>query len=63
MISNENVGKVTIEDKLLCVVCRKGESINSILWQFCRCWLQKRCSGIKGKLKEDSKFKRQAKAK
>ena len=25
--------------------------------QFCRCWVHKRCSGIRGKLKEDSKIK------
>ena len=58
MISSENAGKVTTEGKLLSAVCRKGFGINSILCQFCRCWVHTRCSGIKDKLKEDSKLTR-----
>ena len=57
MISGENAGKVTIKGKFLCAVCRKDVGSNSILCQFCRCWVHKRCSGIRGKLKVDSKFK------
>ena len=57
MISSENAGKVTNEDKLFCAVCRKSLNINSTPCQFCRCWLLKRCSGIRVKLKDDSKFK------
>ena len=58
MISNENAGgNITMEGKLPCVVCKKGAHINSILCQFCRCWVHQRCSGITGKLKEDNKFK------
>ena len=30
-------------------VCRQGVGSNSILCQFCRCLLYKRCSGIRGK--------------
>ena len=30
MISSENAGKVTIEGKFLCVVCRKGIGSNPI---------------------------------
>ena len=37
-------------------LCRKGVDSNSILCQFCRCWVHKRCSGIIGKLKVDSKL-------
>ena len=38
-------------------VCRKGVGSNTILCCFCRCWKHKRCSGIRGKLEEDCKFK------
>ena len=56
MIGSEYAGKVTIEGKFLCAVCRKSVGSNLILGQFCRCWVYKKCSGSKGKL-EDSKFK------
>ena len=56
-ISIENAGMVTAEDKLPCVVCRKDVNRNPILCQFGRCWVYKRYSGIRGKLKEFSKFK------
>ena len=49
------VKKVTIEGRFPCAVCRNGVESNSTLCQFCRCWVHKRCSGIRGKLKEDSK--------
>ena len=55
MISCQNVGKATMERKFSCAVCRKGVGINSIICQFCRCWVHKRCSGVRGKLKEDIK--------
>ena len=56
MISSENTGKVTIEGKFPCAVCRKGVGSNSIPCQFCRNWVQKRCSD-RDKLKEDNKCK------
>ena len=43
--------------KFSCAAWRKGLGCTSILCQFFRCWLHKKCSGIRGKLKEDSKFK------
>ena len=43
--------------KFSCAAWRKGLGSTSILCQFFRCWLHKKCSGITGKLKEDSKFK------
>ena len=46
-LSIENAGKVTIEGKFPCAVCRKGIGSNSILSQFCRCRVHKRCSGIR----------------
>ena len=58
--SSENAEKVTEEGKFPCVVCRKDVGSNSILCQFCRCWLGNKCSDIRGKLKENSKRKCQA---
>ena len=46
MISGENGGKITVEGKFPGVVCRKGVGSNSILCQFCRCWVHKRHSGV-----------------
>ena len=59
MISGENAGKFMVEGKFPCAVYRKNVSRNSILYQFYKCQVYKRCSGIRGKLKEDSKFKYQ----
>ena len=57
MISSENAGKVTTEGKFPCAFCREGVYITSMLCQFYRCQVHKRFSGIRGKLKKDSKFK------
>ena len=46
-----------MEGKFPCATCRKRVGINSVLCQFSRCWVHERCSGIRGKLKEDGKFK------
>ena len=54
MINNERARKVMRESKSPCAVCIKGLGRNSIFSQFCRFWLHKRCSCIRGKLKEDS---------
>ena len=55
MIICGNNGKVTVKSKFPCAVCRKDVGSSSILCRFCRCSVHKRCSGIRGKLKEDSK--------
>ena len=55
MISSENGQKVA-ENKFPCAISRKGVGSNSILWPFCRCWVHKRYSGTRGKLKVNSKF-------
>ena len=62
MICNENAGKVTKEGKFPCAVCRKGTDITSINASFTDLsrYVHKRYSGIRGKLKDDSKFKCQA---
>ena len=57
MINSKTAEKITEKSKFPCAVCRKGVENNSILCLFCRCWEHKRCSGIRGKLKEDRKFK------
>ena len=51
MSSSGNAGKVTVEEKSPFALYRKGLGSNSIFCQFCRCWMHKRYSGIKGKLK------------
>ena len=57
MISDKNAGKVSIEEKIPCAVCRNGVGSNSILSQFCRCWVHKISSYIRTTLKDQSKFK------
>ena len=46
MICREDGRKVTEEGKFLLVICRKGIGSNSNPFQFCRCWIHKRCNGI-----------------
>ena len=62
MISSPNAAKLTQESQSPSTVCRKSASSNSILCQFCSCWVHKWCSGIRGKLEKDSNFKCQASA-
>ena len=57
MICSENAANVTENVNFPCAVCRKGADSDSILCQFGSLRVHKRCSGIKGKMKEDSKFK------
>ena len=40
-----------------CGVCRKGVGVNSIQCVGCQKWVHKKCSGIKGRLKQDPQFK------
>ena len=55
MINSKNAGQVIEEGKF--PVCKKGIGMNPIfLCQLCRCWVHKRCSDVRGTLKEDSKF-------
>ena len=56
LISSENAAKVTGEGKFPCAVCKNRVGSNSILCQFCRCWVHKRCRDIRGKLKENDTF-------
>lgn len=36
---------------------RKSENKESIMCQFCKCWVNKRCSSIRGRVKQDVEFK------
>ncbi|KAI8520792.1 hypothetical protein Bbelb_005460 [Branchiostoma belcheri] len=42
--------------KFPCGVCRKGVGENSIFCPHCQHWIHKKCTSIKGKLKEDPNF-------
>ena len=42
--------------KFPCGVCRKGVGSNSILCSLCKHYIHKRCSGLKGRLKEDPNY-------
>ena len=57
MISCKNAGKVTEEGGFPFTIYRKVVGSNSIFCQFCRRWVHKKCSVIRVKLKENSKFK------
>ena len=50
IVSSGNVGKVREESKFPCAIGRRGVDINSFICQFL---VHKRCSGIRGKLKDD----------
>ena len=39
-----------------CGICVEGVSRNSIQWGECKKWVYKKCSGVKGKLKEDPDY-------
>ena len=58
MINRENAGKVTVEGQFPSAVWRKSEGRH--LQTFCSCSVLKRCSGVRGKLKEDRKFRCEA---
>ena len=57
MITSGDAGKASVQVKFPCAFSRKGIASNSILCQFYRCCVHKRCSSIRDKLKKDSKFK------
>ena len=55
-VSNEKARKVKKQEKFPCTKCRKGVGSNSILCQFFKCWVHKRCTGVRGRLKQDDEF-------
>ena len=36
---------------------RKRSCLNYFLYQFCKCWIYERYSGIRGRLDQDDEFK------
>ena len=57
MISASNLNTLKDSGKFPCGVCRDGVGDNSIFCTGCKHWIHKRCSGIKGILKEDPEFR------
>ena len=57
MISNMVNGPVFPSGEYPCGVCVKGVGSNSIFCSFCKHWVHKRCSGIKGNLHHVQNFK------
>ena len=45
-----------VTGKYPCGVCGKGVGRNSIYCKGCKKWIHRKCSGVKGKLKEDSGY-------
>ena len=43
--------------KYPCGICGKGVGKNSIQCGGCKKWMKKKCSGVKGKLKEDPSYR------
>ena len=54
MFSCSMKDKVEEKGKWLCGVCKKGVGNNSILCHGCKKWIHKRCSGVKGSLRNAS---------
>ena len=56
MVSGVGLDTLSDSGKDPCAVCRKGVGSNSIFCGRCEHWVHKRCSGVKGKLKNDPDF-------
>jgi len=54
MFSCSMKDKVEEKGKWACGVCKKGVGNNSILCHCCKKWIHKRCSGVKGSLRNAS---------
>src|SRR6201993_4290940 len=50
-------GQVEESGKHPCGVCKRGVGSNSILCGICGKWVHRKCSGLKGTLKNNSDFK------
>ena len=57
MKCKNNAGQARSSGKWPCRVCNKGVGRNSIQCTRCNKWIHKRCSGVKGRLKEDGGYK------
>ena len=56
MRCRDGVGQVAKTGKYPCGVCNKGVGANAIKCTSCHAWIHKRCSKIKGKLRETSDY-------
>ena len=57
MINSQKARKFREERKFNCAVCGKAVDSNFISCQLYKCGVNKRCSDVKGRLKDDDKFK------
>ena len=57
MASGTDERPTFISGRYPCGVCRKGVDVNSVYCTFCNQWVQKRCSGLKGRLRDVLDFK------
>ena len=57
MVSGPQMDLLRKSGKYPCAVCLKGVRESSIKCTGCNSWVHKRCSGIKGRLKEDRSYK------
>ena len=57
MICGKNLHSLKDSGKHPCGVCRKGVGSDSIFCNECQSWIHKKCSGFKGRLKADPKFR------
>ena len=53
----KNLHSLKDSGKHPCGVCRKGVGSNSVFCDGCQSWMHKKCSGSKGRLKADSKYR------
>ena len=56
MISREGGGTVVVEGRWPCAVCRKGVGSNSVRCSRCAQWVHHRCSGVRGRLRDDGNY-------
>lgn len=56
MISREGGGTAVVEGEWPCAVCRKGVGNNSVMCTRCVQWVHHRCSGVRGRLRDDGNY-------
>jgi hypothetical protein len=57
MISHVKSGQAENSGMWPCGVCRKGVGSNSILCSSCKKWVHRKCSGLKGRLRSDDRYR------
>lgn len=56
LISREGGGTVVEEGRWPCAVCHKGVGNNSVRCNRCAQWVHHRCSGVRGRLRDDGNY-------